>query len=97
MIIKTLDMKNYIKKGSYDKRLKLLRLRWDQLMIEQDHMSHAEIISDAFQAKKQRIGNLYSIAKKESNREGSDKISALLNRVHDMASLPYNKIITFNV
>ncbi len=92
---------NYIKKGSYDKRLDFLKSKWDDLMVEQSKMSMEQIIEDGFQARKKRIAALYQRANEEDMRERRDAIKKILEYVsplntNSMVNLPTG-IISFNL
>ncbi|WP_299129394.1 hypothetical protein [uncultured Winogradskyella sp.] len=84
-------------KNIYAKRLCILRQRWNALMQEQDTLSHDEIISDSFQAKRKRIGNLYSRLQKIINEPTSKALRAMLTSVHQNRFKLPTGIITYNI
>ncbi|MAX71846.1 MAG: hypothetical protein CMC76_12245 [Flavobacteriaceae bacterium] len=69
-------------KKIYAKRVQLLKHRWDLLMQEQDTLSHEQVCSDAFQAKRKRIGHLYHTLKRKIQEPTSKAIRASLLGVH---------------
>lgn len=77
----------------YTKRLQLLECKWNQLMQEQSEMDMQEICSDEFQAKRQRIGNLYHGAKniiEEPKRQARMEILRFINP--NLSNMPVGKL-----
>ncbi|WP_428743224.1 hypothetical protein [Tenacibaculum sp.] len=76
----------------YKKRLQLLECKWNELMQEQNAMSIEEICSDAHQAKRQRIGNLYHRAMNAINEPKRMAIRAMLQSVKtNMSNVHFGK------
>lgn len=77
----------------YTKRLQLLECKWNQLMQEQSEMDMQEICSDEFQAKRQRIGNLYHRVMNAINEPKTKAVIKILQSINpNLSNMPVGKL-----
>lgn len=77
----------------YTKRLQLLECKWNQLMQEQSEMDMQEICSDEFQAKRQRIGNLYHRVMNTINEPKRKAVVKILESINpNLSNMPVGKL-----
>lgn len=77
----------------YKKRLQLLECKWNQLMQEQSEMDMQEICSDEFQAKRQRIGNLYHRVMNAINEPKRKAVIKILQSINpNLSNMPVGKL-----
>lgn len=85
-------------KQIYSKRLNLLEIKWNELMEIQKTMSIDEIISKDFQAKRQRIGNLYHRINDIVMKPKKETVTRLLNAVNpSLRNIPMNTSVSINL
>ena len=85
-------------KQIYSKRINLVERKWNELMEIQKTMSIDEIISKDFQAKRQRIGNLYHRINNVVMRPKKEAIRSLLNAVSpSLNNIPMNTGVSINL
>ena len=85
-------------KQIYSKRIKLVESKWIELMEIQKTMSIDEIISKDFQAKRQRIGNLYHRINDIVMKPRREAVRILLNAVSpSLNNIPMNSGVSINL
>lgn len=85
-------------KQIYSKRIELVERKWRELMEIQQTMSIDEIISKDFQAKRQRIGNLYHRINDIVMKPKKDAVKNLLNAVSpSLRNIQMNSGVSINL
>lgn len=85
-------------KQIYSKRLNLVESKWNELMEIQKTMSIDEIISKDFQAKRQRIGNLYHRINDIVMKPKKEAVKNILNAVNpSLSNIPMNSGVSINL
>ena len=85
-------------KQIYSKRIKLVQVKWDELMMLQSLMTYEQIQSIEHQAKRQRIGNLYHRINDIVMKPRREAVRSLLNAVSpSLNNIPMNTGVSVNL